>query len=102
MSGRRHEEDFGCLISEIFDGRENRLRFHDHSLAAAEGCVIRDVMFIRGPVPQVMNLKVDNPIFPSTPHDALTERRAADFRKQRENVDLHSEENVERPVANVQ
>jgi hypothetical protein len=58
-------------------------------------------MFIRGPIPQVMNPQIDNPIFLSAFHDAFAKRGATDVRKQCQNIDLHWEENVERPAANV-
>ena len=41
--------------------------------------------------------KIDDPVFLRAFHDAFAKRRAADFRKQREDVDLHQEENIERP-----
>jgi len=89
MSGRGHQHHFGLLISQIFNGRKNRFRFHDHSLAAAERCIVHDVMFVRGPVPQVMDLKIDNSIFLGAFHDAFAKLRATDVGKQCQNVDLH-------------
>jgi len=49
-----------------------------------------------------MDLKIDNPIFLGALHDAFAKRRPADIGKQRQDVDLHSGRNVERPAANVQ
>jgi hypothetical protein len=89
MSGRRHQHHFGRLISQIFNCRKNRLRFHHHPLAAAERCIVHDVMFVRCPVPQVMDPKIDNPIFLSAFHDAFAQRRPTDVGKQCEDVYLH-------------
>src|SRR5262250_607268 len=73
----------------MFNGRKNRLRFHHHSLAASERRIVHGVMFVRGPVPKVMDTKIDNPIFLSAFHDAFAKRRATDVGKQCQDVDLH-------------
>jgi hypothetical protein len=46
-------------------------------------------MFICRPISQVVDTKIDNPIFLGAFHDALAQRRAADFREQGKNVNLH-------------
>jgi len=83
------QDPWPSLAAQIFNGRKNRLRFHYHSLTASERCVVHDVMFVRGPVPKVMDTKIDNPIFLSAFHDAFAKRRATDVGKQCQDVDLH-------------
>src|SRR5436190_24346607 len=93
---------FVMHATQIFHSRKNRLRFHHHSLAAAERRVVHDVMLVRRPVPQVMDSKIDNPIFLSAFHDAFGKRRATDIGKQCQNVDPHRNRNVQRSTLNVQ
>src|SRR5438105_9016513 len=88
-SAGRHQNDFRLLSFELFDCSEDRLWFHDHPLPASERRVIDDAMFVGGPIAQVMNPKIDNLIFLRPLHHALAQRRAADFGKEREDVDLH-------------
>jgi hypothetical protein len=49
-----------------------------------------------------MDMNIDNRFLLHALHDALAQWGAADFRKQGDNIDSHSEENVERPTPNVQ
>src|SRR5207253_5639349 len=92
------------LLFQFFNRGKDRFRFQHHSLPAAKRRVIDDVMFILCPIAQVVNAKIDNPIFLRPFHHALAQRRAADFGKKGENVDLHSEEtsNAQRPTSNIE
>src|SRR5690349_19150092 len=45
-----------------------------------------------------MDVKVDDSLFLCAFHDALAQWRAADFREQRDDVDLHRGRNIERPI----
>src|SRR6266404_1231748 len=56
---------------------------------AAKWSIVDNVMFVRRPVAQVMNAKIDNSIFPGALHDAFAQRSATDFRKKGQDVDLH-------------
>ena len=102
MSSGRHQHHLRCVGSEIFHRRKNGLRLHHHSLAAAERCIVYDVMLISRPLSQIMDLKIDNPIFLGALHDAFAKRRPADIGKQSQDVDLHSGRKVGRPAVNVQ
>jgi hypothetical protein len=46
-------------------------------------------MFVGRPIAQIMNTKIDNLVFLRAFHNAFAQRRATDFGKQREDVDLH-------------
>src|SRR5438067_10257205 len=59
-------------------------------------------MFVRRPIAQVINVQLDDSLFLCAFHDALAQWCAADFREQRDDVDLHRERNIERPTSNVQ
>ena len=54
-------------------------------------------MFVGCPIAQIVNVEIDNLIFLGSLHHALAERRAADFRKQSQDVDFH-----ERRTFNIQ
>ena len=47
------------------------------------------MMFVGRPIAQITNAKIDNLIFLRSLHHAFAQRRAADFGKEREDVDLH-------------
>jgi hypothetical protein len=60
-------------------------------------------MFIRCPIAQIMNMQIDNVVLLRPLHDAFAQRSAADFRKQRDNIDSHltkETSNAERPTSN--
>ena len=61
-------------------------------------------MFVRRPIAQVMNVELHDSLFLRAFHDALAQWRAADFRKQRDDVDLHLKEtsNAQRPTSNAE
>jgi hypothetical protein len=61
-------------------------------------------MFVGRPIAQIMNVKIDNLILLCSLHHALAQRRAADFGKQCEDVDVHSEEtsNAQRRTSNIE
>src|SRR5262245_20068816 len=46
-------------------------------------------MFVRCPIAQVMNVQFDDPLLMRPLHNAFAQRSAADFRKQRDDVDSH-------------
>ena len=95
-ASRRHQDYFPFSIFDFrlqaFNGSENRFRFHHHPLPAAKRRVVDDVVFVRGPIAQVMDTKIDRFIFLRALHHALAQRSAADLRKQGEDVDLHLEQ----------
>src|SRR5438045_2321628 len=47
-------------------------------------------MLVLGPIAQIMNTKIDNSIFLRPFHHAFAQRRAANFGKQGQDVDLHT------------
>jgi hypothetical protein len=47
-------------------------------------------MFVRRPIAEVVDVKIDNVFSLCAFHHALVQWRTADFRKQRDNVDPHS------------
>src|SRR5262249_62034948 len=51
-------------------------------------------MFVRRPIAQVVNVQFDDPLLLRAFHHAFPQRHATDFRKQRDNVESHLEENV--------
>ncbi len=59
-------------------------------------------MFVRCPIAQIVNVQFDDSVLLRPFHDAFAQRSAADFRKQRDNVDSHLSENIERSTSNVQ
>jgi hypothetical protein len=46
-------------------------------------------MFVRRPTAQIMDVELRNSLFLRAFHDALAQWGMADFRKQRDDVDLH-------------
>jgi hypothetical protein len=61
-------------------------------------------MFVGCPIAEVMNVQIDDAVFLRAFHDALAQRSATDFRKQRDNIDSHSGKtsNAERRTSIVQ
>src|ERR1043166_1993335 len=108
LSRWRHQNSFGFRISGFgfftkrLDRGKNRLRLHHHPLPSAKRRGIYYVMLVRGPIAPVMNVEFENSLFLRAFHDALAQWRVADFREQRDDVDLHRERNIERPTSNVQ
>jgi hypothetical protein len=90
------------LPFQIFHRGKNRLRLHHHPLPSTKRRIIDHVMLVSCPVAQVANVQLDDSLLLCAFHDTLAQRRAADFRKQGNDIDPHSEENVERPTPNVQ
>src|SRR5436309_6094509 len=86
--------DVWRLISQIFHGRKNRLRLHHHPLPSTEGRIIYDVMLVARPSAQVMNVQVECTTFLSAFHHAFVERRAANFREKRDDIDAHEVANM--------
>src|SRR5438105_3660932 len=74
---------------ERFYRGKNRLRFHDHSLAAAKGGVINHVVLVSRPISDVMNSQVEPARVLGPLHHAFRERGAASFWKQCQNIDTH-------------
>src|SRR5205814_3372285 len=72
------------------DGGKDWFRLHHHSLPSTEGRIVDDMMLVLGPIAQIMNAKIDNSIFLRPFHHAFAQRRAANFRKQGQDVDLHT------------
>ena len=46
-------------------------------------------MFVRCPIAQIVNVQIDDLLRLRPLHDAFAQWRAADFREQRDDVDLH-------------
>ena len=103
LSLRCHQDHETFFCPQRFHRREDRFRFHHHPLPSAEGRIIDDAMFVGCPIAQIVNVEIDNLIFLGSLHHALAERRAADFRKQSQDVDFHERRtfNVQRPTSNV-
>src|SRR6516165_3392066 len=95
LARRRHQDSFGLRTSDFgflakrFHRSENRLRLHHHPLSSTECRVIHNIMFIRRPITQVGNVHLEDSLFLRAFHDALAQWRAANFRKQLDDVDLH-------------
>src|SRR5438046_3503027 len=116
MPGGRHQDYFRfsildsrlfrvqCSVFQILYGSKNWLRFHHHPLPSAEWRIIDHVMFVRCPIAQVVNVQFDNSVLLRPFHDAFAQRSAADFRKQRDNVDSHlgKTSNAERQTSNAE
>src|SRR5205085_4640050 len=77
-----------------FHRRKNRLRLHHHPLPSTEGRVIYDAMLVARPSAQVMNVQVECTTFLSAFHHAFVERRAANFREKRDDIDAHEVANM--------
>jgi hypothetical protein len=63
------------------------------------------MVFVGSPMAQVMNANIDNSFFLCALHDALIQRRTADFREQSEDIDLHSKNetsNAHRSASNAE
>jgi hypothetical protein len=93
------------LISELFDRCKDRFRLHHHPLTSAKRRIISNVMFVHRPIAQVMNVKIDNSVLLRAFHNAFAKRGAANFREQRDDVDLHQlgkrrTPNTQRPTLN--
>jgi hypothetical protein len=58
-------------------------------MPSAKWRIIDHVMFVRCPIAQVVNVQFDDSVLLRPFHDAFAQRSAADFRKQRDNVDSH-------------
>src|SRR5690606_12690387 len=89
-SARRHDRDMGVLkivAEDGFDRFHDRRGFHDHPGAAAVGRVVGGAMPIVGPVADVMNLDVDQPLRPGTLDDAFAENAIEHAGEQREDID---------------
>src|SRR5437870_12638403 len=82
--------DVRYSMFEIFDRRKDRFRLHHHPLPSAKWRIINHMMFVCRPVSEVMNVKLEDSLFLCAFHHALAQGRAADFRKQRDDVDPHS------------
>src|ERR1051326_7085124 len=50
------------------------------------------MVFVRRPIAQIMNVELEDSIFLCAFHHTLAQWRAADFRKQCDDVDLHLEQ----------
>src|SRR5438067_2563060 len=99
--GGRHQNNLGCLmldvwrlISQIFHRRKNRLRLHHHPLPSAKRRIVHHMMFVARPGAQVMNVQVECTIFLSAFHHAFVERRTANFREKRDDIDAHEVANM--------
>ena len=75
--------------AQILHCCKNRLRLHHHPLPSAKWRIINEMMFVCRPIAQIMNAQTDNSLLLRAFHDALAQRRATDFRKKRDDVDLH-------------
>jgi len=64
----------------------HRLDFHDHSAAAAVGSVVRHAVFVLGPIADVMQADLDQPLFPGLFQKAELQGRLQHFRKNGQNV----------------
>src|SRR5438477_4147524 len=81
FSLRRHQNGKAVCLPQRFDGREDRLCFHHHSLPAAKWSVVNDMVFVGGPSAKIMDRVLEDAIFPRPFHSAFSQGRAADFTK---------------------
>ncbi len=73
-----------------FDCRKDRFHLHDHSAAAAVWFVVGDMVLVRGPVADVVNMHIDQPALAGALKNAAFKIRGKDFRQEREDVELHA------------
>lgn len=74
------EHDYGGGIVEdgirfkFADGIENRFRFHDHAVSAAEWVVIHGAALVMGMAANVVDINTDEVILDGAPNDAFRHR----------------------------
>ena len=83
------EDDTGMFRAQGFDGLEDGFAFEDHALAAAVGGVISGVVFVVGPISEVVGADGDEAPALGLSKDALSEGGRGNLGKEGEDVDEH-------------
>jgi hypothetical protein len=77
--------------AEGFDGLEDGLAFENHALAAAVGGIIGGVVFVVGPIAEVMGADCDEAAGLGFAEDAFGEGGGSDLGEEGEDIDEHGE-----------
>jgi len=90
---RGEQDDFRGRLGEgldVLDGGEERLRLHDHAGAAAERGVIDGVVFVHGPIAELVDGDLDQAGVLSALEDGLVEGAFEHLGEEGEHVEAHS------------
>ena len=89
LSPGRHVQDLPALCADILQAGGNGFREHHHPGAAAKGCFVCLIMFIRGVVPDVVDPHVQQTGLVGPAQNAVRHHRPEHFREYRQYVDPH-------------
>src|SRR3974390_2138024 len=74
---------------QSLDTFKDRFRLQDHALAAAKRAVIHGAVPVFRKVPQIVNADLYQSRFAGPAHNTKIQRPGEEFRKDREDIDLH-------------